>query len=150
MGLLTIIAFWQFLKAPVVRRPLITWLHAKKIGKEVLLYIFKIVFSASLFEGKRLPGFNLHKCRVKNVSSCKYSGKVLANCKWKILSNIVWWSMRLSSYFLACCLLLFSIAFAWKASHGHVASLLEGHWLTNHLTEQTRTNMSAKSATGLE
>ena len=45
---------------------------------------------------------------------------------------------------------IFTMAFAWKASHGLVATLLEGDWLRHHLTEQTRTNMSAKPATGAE
>ena len=45
---------------------------------------------------------------------------------------------------------VFTMAFAWKASHGHVATLLQGDSLTNHLTEQTKTDMSAKPATGVE
>ena len=43
------------------------------------------------------------------------------------------------------------MGFAWKASHGHVATLLEGDSLTHlHLTEQTWTDMSEKPATGVE
>ena len=45
---------------------------------------------------------------------------------------------------------MLTMAFSWKASHGHVATLLDGHWLTDRFIEQTRTNMSAKSATGVE
>ena len=43
---------------------------------------------------------------------------------------------------------VFTMAFAWKASHGHVATLLEEGGY--HLTEQTRTDMSEKPATGVE
>ena len=45
---------------------------------------------------------------------------------------------------------LFTLAFAWKAGHGLVATLQVCHWATVHLTEQIRTEMSTKSQTEVE
>ena len=46
---------------------------------------------------------------------------------------------------------MFTMAIAWKEIHGHVATHSGRDWLTDrYRKEQTRTDMSAKSVTGIE
>ena len=87
------------------------------------------------------------KSKIQTVTKLKYWQKDKCKKKTKTQISTQLKNTPLDSSISDKTLNIFIMSFAWKACHGLVTTLLEGK---GHLTEQTRADMSAKSATGVE